>query len=162
MTEPQTKIAELLKTCHLTSGLGNDKHEACSIAAINLGMTGKLTDEIPDCMSLVIGRWIIRIQDAMSEEIRNSEEWKSLLPFAAGTGRELEKERLEIIMDWMWIMVLPELQEAADRGDYGKEWSDMCEVRTAAAANAANAANAKFWQVINPPALLKKLIEVKK
>lgn len=92
MTETQTKIAELLKNCHPTSGLGQNEHEACSIVAINLALTGKLTDEIPDCMSPVIGNWIIRIQDAMPEEMRNSEEWKSLLPFAAGTGREFEKK----------------------------------------------------------------------
>jgi hypothetical protein len=70
----------------LPSGLGTEE-SACSIAAINLALTGELTDDIPDCMSEVIGRWIIPTQDAMPAELRNSPRWKSLLPLAAGTGQ---------------------------------------------------------------------------
>ena len=100
-TEQQTAIADRLASMHLPSGLG-DEENACSIAAINLALTGELTDDIPSCMSEVIGQWIIKIQDSMPDEMRNSLEWKLLLPLAAGTGREKEKERLQIILDWMW------------------------------------------------------------
>jgi hypothetical protein len=120
-------------------GVGNEV-SACSIAAINLALTGKLTDDIPDCMSPVIGQWIIGVQDRMPTELRNSAGWKALLPLAAGTGRSHEKERLATIMDWMWSRVLPALQQAADRGGYGDEWSRMTQERTYDAAYAAKKA----------------------
>jgi hypothetical protein len=128
---------------HLPSGLG-DEHSACSIAAINLALSGKLTDEIPYCMSRVIGQWIIVVQDSMPGEVRNSAKWKSLLPLAAGTGRGKERERLDIILEWMWGTVLPSLQPLANRQGFGKQWQQMTTERTAesarAAANAAEAA----------------------
>ena len=155
-TEQQTAIADKLKDMHLPSGLG-DAESACSIAAINLALTGNLTDEIPECMSAVIGRWIIQVQDGMPDAMRNSEQWKSLLPLAAGTGRAHEQERLEIVLNWMWNRVLPVFQLRADKHGFGREWQHMCTERTvksavvakdaayasAAVANAAaNAANA--------------------
>ena len=79
-------ITDFLEGRHIPSGLGTAE-EACSIAAINLALTGELTDHIPDCMSLVIGKWIIVVQDAVPDELRNSAEWRRLLPLAAGTGR---------------------------------------------------------------------------
>src|SRR5690606_14402171 len=94
-------------------GLGS-RERACSIAAINLALSGDLTDDIPECMSPTIGRWIIQVQDTMPAEIRNSAEWRGLLPLAAGTGREHEEERRAVILDWMWGTVLPSLQGLAD------------------------------------------------
>jgi hypothetical protein len=141
--EQQALIASKLATMQLPSGLG-DEQSACSIAAINLALSGSLTDEIPDCMSEVIGQWIIVIQDAMPDDVRNSERWKSLLPLAAGTGREQEQERLGIILSWMWDIVLPSLQPLADQRGFGAQWQKMTAERTAesarAAANAAEAA----------------------
>jgi hypothetical protein len=135
-TEQQASIASKLASMHLPSGLG-DEHSACSIAAINLALSGRLTDEIPDCMSEVIGQWIIVVQDAMPDDVRNSERWKSLLPLAAGTGRDRERERLKIILDWMWDIVLPSLQPLAGQHGFGKQWQKMTTERTAESANAA-------------------------
>jgi len=151
--EQQQSIADFLKGRHISAGLGWDD-EPCSIAAINLALTGKLTDEIPDCMSEVIGRWIIGVQDPMPDEMRNSDEWRSLLPLAAGTGLDREAERLELIMDWMWETVLPTFQPVADKHGFGQEWRRMCDERSAAAARAVwaagearaeNAAHASAW-----------------
>ena len=140
ITEEQAeRIRQWVTTHHIPSGLGN-KEEACSIAAINLALLGTLSDIIPDCMSEVVGRWIIRIQDAMPDDVRNSDEWRLLLPLAAGTGRELEWERLGLILDWMWGTVLPTWQPLADKGGYGKEWLDMTTLRTSYAAQDAHAA----------------------
>jgi hypothetical protein len=136
------KIAETVKRMHLPVGLGN-RENACSIAAINLALTGELLDTIPECMSLVIGRWIITIQDAMPDEMRNSVEWKALLPYAAGTGRALEHERLALILDHMWSVVLPRLQPLADANGFGKAWRTMTTERTVAAAAAAVQAAAR-------------------
>jgi hypothetical protein len=134
--EQQASIAKTLEGMHLPSGLGNE-HSACSLAAINLALSGRLTDEIPDCMSEVIGRWIIVTQDAMPDDVRNSGRWKSLLPLAAGTGRGNEQARLDIILDWMWGTVLPSVQPIADQQGFGKQWQKMTTERTVEAANAA-------------------------
>jgi hypothetical protein len=140
--EQQASIASKLATMQLPSGLG-DEQSACSIAAINLALSGRLTAEIPDCMSDVIGRWIIVAQDAMPGALRNSARWKSLLPLAAGTGREREQERLKIILDWMWGTVLPSLQSLADQQGFGQQWQQMTAERTAESASAASVAAAE-------------------
>ena len=182
--EMAQKLESYLASHELPNGLGTAER-ACSVAAINLAISGKLTDKIPDCMSRVVGRWIISVQDAMPHEMRNSTEWKSLLPLAAGTGRSLEKERAKVALDWMWDVVLPVLQPMADAGGYGYAWGAMCVEKTPAAANAANAAAravyaactayataraanaanaaaayAAFWQSVNPCAVLRAMIEV--
>jgi hypothetical protein len=142
--EQQTAIAEKLASMTLPSGLGNEE-AACSIAAINLALTGKLTDDIPPCMSEVIGKWIIGVQDSMPDDMRNSERWKSLLPLAAGTGRDKEQERIAVILDWMWGTVLPTLQPLADARGFGSEWKRMTTERTQATTRAA--ATAAAWAV---------------
>jgi hypothetical protein len=133
--EQQTAIAEKLASMHLPSGLG-DEHSACSVAAINLALSGEMTDQIPDCMSEVIGRWIIVVQDAMPDDVRNSDRWKSLLPLAAGTGRDREQARLDIILDWMWGTVLPSFQPLANEQGFGDQWRKMTTERTAESARA--------------------------
>ena len=128
-----TKISEMR---HLSVGLG-DVESACSIAAINLALTGELTDKVPDCMSRVIGEWIIIIQDSLPASIRNSSRYTDLLPQAAGTGRDFEQERLDILLNWMWTVVLPSRQAEADRSGHGGSWKMMCEKRTRLAAHTA-------------------------
>ena len=118
----------------IPSGLG-EKHSACSVAAINLAINGELTDSIPDCMSRVIGRWIIEVQDRMPSELRNSERWKTALVYAPGTGRHYEDERTNMLLDWMWRTVLPAGQPVADKHGFGEKWRHMCEQRTKEAAN---------------------------
>lgn len=166
-------IYQKLQLMHLPAGLGTEE-SACSIAAINLALSGRLTDEIPACMSAVIGKWIIRVQDAMPDEMRNSDRWKNLLPLAAGTGRGYEQERLQIILEWMWTTVLPTLQPLADRQGFGDAWQRMTEERSVKAAEAmaeaaeaakaawAAAASEAAWGAFDPCGLLQKLIEVGK
>lgn len=135
--DQQAAILDRVMTHDIATGVGTEE-TACSIASINLALLGRLTDEIPDCMSPVIGKWIIVVQDAMPDEMRNSVEWRQLLPLAAGTGRDREAERLAIILDWMWSTVLPSIQPVADAGGYGEQWRAMCAERTPAAATAAS------------------------
>jgi len=136
--EIRSKLEHYLSTHTLPKGMGNEE-SACSIAAINLAISGKMTDEIPDCMSEVIGCATITLQDAMPDDMRNSARYKAWLPTAVGTGRdrEQEQERLAILMDWMWRTVLPQLQPLADEEGFGKEWRTMCSERTQEAAYAA-------------------------
>jgi len=140
--EIRSKLEHYLETHHLPRGIGN-KESACSIAAINLVISGKLTDDIPDCMSEVIGRATIILQDAMPDEMRNSARYKSWLPTAVGTGRGKEQERLKILMDWLWGTVLPQLQALADENGFGDEWRAMCSERTDEAARVAADAAAR-------------------
>lgn len=132
----QQAIADILIGMTLPSGLG-DRHNACSLAAINLALSGRLTDDIPDCMSSVVGRWIIDVQDDMPDKIRNSARWKELLPLAAGTGKLHEQQRLAIIFDWMWVDVLPTLQPVADSNGFGSQWLLMASEKSYEAADAA-------------------------
>jgi hypothetical protein len=134
--EHRAKLEEYLATHTLPKGLGT-KESACSLAAINLALSGELTDEIPDCMSDVLGTAAMVLQDAMPSEMRNSLRYKTLLPDMAGTGRKHEQERLAIIMDWMWSVVLPQLQPIANQHEFGSEWQTMCQLKTAASARAA-------------------------
>src|SRR5713226_7803997 len=127
--EADQRLRDYLATHDISKGLGT-KEAACSVAAINLAINGRLTDDIPECMSLVIGRWIIRIQDLMPSDIRNSEEWKDLLPLAAGSGRKKESERLELLKTWIFGTVLPVLQSRADQRGFGEEWATMLTERT--------------------------------
>ena len=139
--EVRAKLEDYLATHDLPSGLG-DESSACSVAAINLALTGELTDDIPDCMSKVLGSATIALQDLMPHEMRNSDRYKAWLPTAAGTGRDHEQERLAVLMDWMWGTVLPHLQGLADEKGFGQEWREMCEQRTESVAAKAVAANA--------------------
>ena len=117
-------------------GLGTEE-AACSVAAINLALSGEFTDRVPDCMSKIIGVWIIRMQDVIPAEIRNSREWKELLPLSANTGREWEQEkkRLDIIVEWLWSAAIPLAQTSADEEGYGDAFRIVCKERTAEALN---------------------------
>ena len=134
--EVKQKLEHYLTNHDLPAGLGSED-SACSVAAINLALTGELTDEIPPCMSKVLGCATILLQDAMPHDMRNSRRYKEWLPKAAGTGRDHEQERLEILLEWMWSVVLPKLQPVADLNGFGAEWAAMCRERTSCAASAA-------------------------
>ncbi len=149
-------------------GLGTEQ-SACSMAAINLAFTGELTDHIPDCMSEVVGEWILIVQDAMPIAMRNSAEWKGLLPLAAVTGRDREQERLDIMMAWMWGTVLLCWQPRANELGFGAEWQRMCDQRTAVAAEAVDVSvreagdaveAARAWEVARAAASAQRAEEV--
>ena len=134
------KLETYLASRVLSRGLGR-KESACTLAAINLAMYGELTDKIPACMSRALGYAAVELQDAMPDKMRNSLRYKSLIPDMPGTGRAQEQERLAVLLDWLWSVVLPQLQSIAEKGGFGDEWRTMCQDRTSYAAHgAANAA----------------------
>ena len=116
--EHDAKLKQYLDTHTLSVGLGTEE-SACSLAAINLAISGKLTEKIPDCMSEVLGKAIIVLQDSIPENMRNSARYRDMLITAPGTGRDKEQERLAVLMDWMWGTVLPKLQPIADNNGFG-------------------------------------------
>ena len=138
----RAKLIAYLETHDLPSGLG-DEESACTLAAIRLAYDGKLNADVIDCMSPVLGKAAMNLQDAMPDGMRNSARYKNLIPNMPGTGREREAERLAILMDWMWTVVLPQIQPIADKYGFGVEWRHMCEVKTPDAARAAYAAAAR-------------------
>lgn len=151
--DQEDAISAYLAAHDLSAGLGV-RESSCSVGAINLALSGELTAAIPDCMSLVIGHWIIRIQDAMPMTMRNSVEWKRLLPLAAGTGRQHEKKRLTVIQDWVWNAVLPALQPIADAGGFGSEWMAMTTHKTHASALLVVQATDSLPLLLSPPTTL--------
>lgn len=162
LTPIQKQIRDFIATHPLCSGLGT-KESACTIAAINLVISGLLEDERPDCVCPVIHRWVIPIQDAMPNNLRNNG-WSQLVPLIAGSKSTpaVEQKRKAIILDWMWGIVLPQLLPVAKKYSFEKEWSAMLELKTqSAAASAARAADAAYWEAVNPAKLLQKLLSVK-
>ena len=149
--EQRAKIAETV--AKLPRGIGHGVGNAdicCTIAAINLALTGKVTDDPISCISEVVRIWVINVQDHMPIKMLNSPEWRALIPLIAGTGQEREAERAAVALDWMWGTVLPQLQGVADKGGYGEAWREMCEQRTVAAAcAAADAAYAAYAAYAN-------------
>ena len=135
-TEQETAIRDMLASMQeLAVGLGT-KERACSLGALNLALTGTLTDTVPKCMSVVIGRWVISVQDRMPAADRDSAAWRGLLVLAAGTGRAHEPARLAIVMDWMWD-ALATLQSHADAHGFGDAWATMLRERTPLSARTA-------------------------
>jgi hypothetical protein len=123
--EQKENIRRFLVGRYIPHGLG-DVEAACSVASINLALDGRIggdakkldeldyenvdvRDDTPACMSPVIAGFIITVQDAIPDEIRNAPSWRRLLPYAAGTGQAATKEkaRLKAIADWYFETVLP-------------------------------------------------------
>jgi hypothetical protein len=111
----RAKLIAYLETHDLPSGLG-DEESACTLAAIRLAYDGQLNDDVIDCMSPVLGKAAMRLQDVMPDEMRNSARYKALIPNMPGTGREREAERLDILIDWLRTVVLPQLQPTLLKG----------------------------------------------
>jgi hypothetical protein len=108
--------------------------------ARSLALASTIQNEIPADTSEIIGTWIICVQDDMTDDIGTSQQWQSLRPLAAGTGRNLEQKRLSMVMDWMWGTLLPTMQATAQECGFGQEWLHMTTHRTLGAATAAEAA----------------------
>lgn len=121
--EEQEKLRQFISTRELCAGLGNTEI-SCSMGTINLCLINTLTACVPSCMSSVIGRWIIFIQDLMPAELRNSPKWKQLLVLAAGTGKEKEEERFAIMSEWFWTTVLPCFQSSMNEIGVGDKWQE--------------------------------------
>jgi len=147
ITEIQNNIRDYLSSHRICAGLGSEE-SACTIAAINLSISGRLTYARPDCVCRVIHKWVISIQDAMPDDMRNNG-WTALVPLIAGSfNPELESKRKDLILDWMWTIVLPQLIPVAKKYGFGSEWTEMLDMKTsyaaAAAAYAADAAAAAY------------------
>ena len=132
--ETQATIADNLKYIPIGHGVGTTE-KMCSIAHINYALSGRVADAPIPCVSAAIRRWVITIQDKMPVETLNGPEWKSLVPLIAGTGQKYEQERANIILNWLWDVVLLQIQPIADKYGFGGEWQLMLTERTEDAAS---------------------------
>jgi len=138
LQKKQQKVREFLATRTISSGMGS-RESACSIASINLALTGTLTDKVPPLSSPVACAWVRIIQDHIPHDMRNSSSWKDeLLPQLATCGRKEadEQRRIDLIFAWMWT-VLAKLQPLANRRGFGAEWRTMVREKTEAASETA-------------------------
>src|SRR5690606_21945748 len=140
-----TAVKDLLSletTPHLAEGIGT-RTVPCTIAAINLALTGDHSDRPHPCMSEIIRRWVIAVQDAMPPTLRDSPEWREAASRIPGTASDtaVENRRKRILWDWMWGG-LAMIQDLADESGFGPEWHRMLTERTLAAADHAACAAA--------------------
>lgn len=105
------------------------------LETINVALTGENEDEIPFSMSQVVGRWIGFSQHLIPGKIQNTKKWKKLLVQAVGTNNNLECQRLQVLMDWMWEDILPLGQIAADKGGFGDHWHTLLALKSQRAAD---------------------------
>ena len=156
----RTAITEWLDSHELVHGIGTAE-AACSISAINLALTGSLTDADPsECMSPVIQSWVVGVQDSMpvgmmARDDEHGRRWRQALPLVAGSrdpGRE--QDRLDLILVWMWgrlgdgweAWVPPEAHDAwrTMLSERTEQASGAAAVAARATASAASAAGADY------------------
>lgn len=134
--QDREQVARFVSSVTLSQGVGT-RTSPCSIAAINLALTGELSDDRPPCMSPVIYRFAVEAQDNASPAMRNSRKWKALLPWAAGSldEDEAELERLEIVRGWLWGVVLPTVTVEMIPVPLRSPWATMMRGRNEEAAD---------------------------
>ncbi|MDZ7905210.1 MAG: hypothetical protein U5N55_05110 [Cypionkella sp.] len=88
-------------------------------------------------MSEVLHAWVIAMQDAVPDGLRNDGRLAAFIPLLAGTNDGRDKVRLGIILEHMWSVTLPAMQPGADKCGFGAEWALMCKDKTVDAAYAA-------------------------
>ena len=127
----------------LITGRGSAKipgsGEACTISEILLTLTGKLDDGPHPCICEVIRCWVIRIQDAMPDKIRNSMAWREAAAGIAGSaaGPEVTRRRVDFLLNWMWGALSDEAVLASIPGSAQPAWERMLTERTSATAHVA-------------------------
>lgn len=140
-TRARLRAALLDETFRLGMGVGTLTGERCTMAAINLILTGKLNDAPHPCVSEVIRRWVMRVQDVIPGRIRNSLAWRTAAVDIAGsaTTRAAELARAQMLVAWMWDRLADPGVLASVPADVRPAWDVMLCERTAAAATAVDA-----------------------
>lgn len=123
----------------LGAGVGRVDGPRCTIAEINLILTGELTDHPHPCISDVIRQWVMRVQDDMPSALRNAPAWREAAVGIAGSaaGRAVERGRRALILDWMWDALADEALLKVVPADNRPSWDAMLRDRTSAAADTA-------------------------
>jgi len=129
-TEQRQKLIDHFKSTPISGGLGT-KDEPCTFAAIQLALTGELTDkDEAECVSPTIREWVISVQDFMPSAMRtdpedeHSKRWRQTAPWIAGTVNEdLEEARQAMVIDWMWDCLGGDMVPEWVPDQFHQQWS---------------------------------------
>lgn len=137
-TRASLRAALLDETIHLGMGVGTLDDERCTMAAINLVLTGVLDDGGHPCVSEAIRYWVIRIQDVIPDWIRNGVAWRTAAVGIAGSAAppDVELARVQMLLTWMWDRLADPAVLAGVPVGIRPAWDVMLRERTAAAATA--------------------------
>lgn len=187
LTAPQQRVADFLKTIPVLSKDLGTPSCPCSIGAVNIALTGRLTDHTPPGVDSLLSCLTVQMQDSCPATIcRESEDWRRLLPLLVGTGSpgRMRKRVVSTFLAWyeafidtalmgevytLWRMNKVDykttLEQAfADaRGDkYDLNYSVTRLVRVIfnALSILDNDPTHPIWTALNPCGLLEKLITV--
>lgn len=132
ITSLRAAIAAQLKKVRLVHQIGDETKKQCTFSAMQMALTGTLTDDRPQCVSQLIYDFWIPFQDHLPLNILNSREIRNLIPLIAGTGNDPadEERRQQTLRSWLYEVVLPLFQEEADRAGMGDEWKEMIRLQT--------------------------------
>ena len=149
ITDKQRKaIRKRLRTLTLVHEVGYATGgTACTISAINLALTGQLTDTDPSkCMWDALRLFVIRVQDEMPLQMmepgdEHGDLWRAIVPYIAGSRDLPDKPaRLALILDWMWERLGDPAVVAAVPAHILPVWQSMVTLRTLRAADDASKA----------------------
>lgn len=157
MNEIQSLVASFVTSATLGKGLDNSK-TPCTIAAINLTLSGRYTDECPECMSPELCDFVVVLQDRLSNKCRNSAEWKSIIPLLLNTkDQDAEiKSRIRKLSTKLLTnegYSLTKATDLADLDDWCYTLEFMCKLNSAISSEVE-----AYWDSLNPPGLVMKVL----
>ncbi len=113
--------------------IGDTPQTACTIARGWYALNGQLIDDYHPCVSEVVRKWVIHVQDVMPAEIRSSPEWRDAaidIWTTGGATQDVEDERLRLALEWMWTGLGDESVWAAVPSWLLPRWQTMLAQRT--------------------------------
>lgn len=82
-------------------------------------------------MSPVMWAFAREAQRLMPEELAASPAWARAVSGVIGSlSPDDEQKRTNLVVEWLWVTVMPRVQPHADRHGFGPSWSLMTEQRT--------------------------------
>lgn len=160
MNLPQKLVATFVTGATLGQGL-NDSQTPCTIAAINLTLSGRFSDDCPECMSPELCDFVIYLQDSITHECRNSAEWKSVIPLLLDTKDQNAeiKNRIRELSKRLLINAGYSSAEATDTAELD-DWL-FTSTQLYNQLNITNASEMRaFWQSLNPPGLAREVLGI--
>jgi hypothetical protein len=158
MNQLQSLVASFVTGATLGQGLNNSQ-TPCTIATINLTLSGRFTDNCPECMSPELCDFVITLQDSLSHECRNSPEWKSIIPLLLNTKDQNAEIKSHI--QKLSIRLLSNAgyspTKAADTAELD-DWH-FTSVQLYQKLNITEATEIRaFWDSLNPSALVREVL----
>lgn len=71
--------------------------------------------------------WVNSISKNLPSQIEDSKEWRKLMLLASKDEEKSNTNRLNIVFNHLWTVMLPPIQSIADKNNLGLKWSQMIE-----------------------------------